>query len=809
MSADIGAAREDSGGRGNWAICCSGGGVRSAMYCLGGLQGLDQVGLLGKVRWIVGVSGGSYIAASRALVAQGLKQRQTDDRDAYAPGTAEEQKLRENIGPDIKMRLAGVLLIPFGGAVTFIIAIAPLYVVSHALGWLLRWQHVLTYSAGRASASVTALSWWLVPLIAADITIVLFVYWWAATNSSTDSDSTARARWVGRAAAITTVLVLAMLAAPPLISWLYNTTEVDVTFGQVYEVRTRLSPAVLAGLVALVTVVAWFSARQLGKVASQPGVAGKAPGLLVLVARWARGPLKDWLGMLPPWVAAATTAVLGAVLLLVTFATEVAALLVVVIGAYAVLLWTADGARAGFTGAQLFPVLIALGIVLSMRTLFDVNRIPVQGFYRSALARAYAITRESATATDPVRRRYLLGAAARTRLTDLKSDPQGQNLVIGATVLVNANREVSPTRSPSCLAFDPDNVTLRGRYGCEKNEVAAKTADYEHLMGTARFTLFDVVSVTGGFSPLMGALARGASRMLFTVTNLRSGVWLPHPDVVRRARAHLDSRPDDSWWTKSPLLLLLWYVGPHPFWHRNPDWRTKAENREARLWAHVLKLREDGKKRGAVWYRLLQPTLGILWAEAVGQASYRKTWIHVTDGAHYDDLGLVEALKRGAQNIVVLDASGDRSNTWFALGDAMALARVDAGIEIALDPTGMVRTSGDGRALDGDGGAPRLIDGQVIRPWAHGTFERTDHRPDQAQSQLGNIWVCKLGWWAEAPWDIRAYAMSDSGYPCGIRRHQTYNSKEFEAYRELGDLTIGHMSTHGRFPLDTKDASAS
>src|SRR5262250_842356 len=57
---------------GDWAICCSGGGIRSATYCLGGLQSLDQRGLLGKAKWIVGVSGGSYIAASRALVARHL-----------------------------------------------------------------------------------------------------------------------------------------------------------------------------------------------------------------------------------------------------------------------------------------------------------------------------------------------------------------------------------------------------------------------------------------------------------------------------------------------------------------------------------------------------------------------------------------------------------------------------------------------------------------------------------------------------------------------------------------------------------------
>jgi predicted acylesterase/phospholipase RssA len=56
-----------------WAICCSGGGIRSATYCLGALQSLLRNGLYGKARCIVGVSGGSYIAASLALVRHGLR----------------------------------------------------------------------------------------------------------------------------------------------------------------------------------------------------------------------------------------------------------------------------------------------------------------------------------------------------------------------------------------------------------------------------------------------------------------------------------------------------------------------------------------------------------------------------------------------------------------------------------------------------------------------------------------------------------------------------------------------------------------
>ena len=79
---------------GDWAICCSGGGIRSAACCLGALQSLDQGGLLETAKWIVGVSGGSYIASSRALVAHDLPPGTVPH--AYTPGTAEERNFRDN-----------------------------------------------------------------------------------------------------------------------------------------------------------------------------------------------------------------------------------------------------------------------------------------------------------------------------------------------------------------------------------------------------------------------------------------------------------------------------------------------------------------------------------------------------------------------------------------------------------------------------------------------------------------------------------------------------------------------------------------
>jgi hypothetical protein len=712
---------------------------------------------------------------------------------AYAPGTAEERNFRDNtryIAPNGATVLVGVLSLLLGAIVTFVIVAAPLYAFTHAWGWLLRWQGVLVPSGSRTmTAAATATAWWLPTVIAAGITLVLFAFWWLtlepplrpATGSRwwaslkpDDPDRSAnRATVVSWAALLTAGLALAMLAAPPLISWLTRSTG---SFGTVaralgFGVRPAWSVATVAGLVAAVAAIAKFCQAGIAKWnalngQANPAAAGQASPL-TKVAGWLRQKLLPWL--------ASAVIVLGAAVL--------------------ALLWISDGARSGFTADQLLQVIAALAVMIFGRVAVNVNRMSLHDVYRWRLANAFAVTRRAVQERNPLRARRLFAEAAATRLSQLRDDSgsaREPGLVICGTANINADREVPPGSGGFCISFDPEHVTLR-RETCAEGEddAQALTSDYEALVGQRRSTLFDISAISGAaVSPLMGSATRQAYRILLTAANIRLGVWLPHPALVREARKRIDDqakgihgKPDQAW-TRRPLLLLLWYVLPHLLWDRKAELNA---DREARLWAHVLDLRIHGKFTGELWYRLMQPTVGLLWSEAVGQLSYRATWIYMTDGGHYDNLGLVEALRLGARHIVVLDASGDQAGTWFTLGGSIALARSDAGVSISLDPTTMT-----------EGGAG-LKPGQVVHPWAYGTFSRTAGRPELPDD--GDIWACKLGWWTEAPWDVLAYAQDHPTYPCDSTLEQLYNAAEFEAYRQLGAAAVVAAAKECKPPL--------
>jgi hypothetical protein len=781
------ASRPELDGTEVWAVCCSGGGIRSASYCLGALQALEQAKFLDKAKLILGVSGGSYIAASRALVAHGLEpspdntsagDASTAGKPAYAPGTPEEQHLRDNaryIAPDAKTLLAGMLTLLFGVALTLVLVLTPLFAAAHAWGWVLRSRQVLSHTAASAantrtqqwSAALTAPTWWIWPVIAGAVTVGCFLWWWATLRPASDGQeqhSQVAVVLLGWATFITVVLTLAFFAVPGLVAWLSSshsgalrTVLDDLGFGS----GARWTPAAIGGFIGAVIAISQSARRTLTKygLLKTPEAAGAtapSPGPLGTAVSYLRGLVLPWL----------------------------ASVLIVLAFTVAGLRWVKDGAAAGFTAGQLWQVIGALALILIMRFVADANRISLHDFYRWRLTSAYSVTRDI-TKQDGKPAPFGTKDSPGVLLSELAGQQPG--LVMCTTANINAHREVPPGRGGLSFSFDAVHATLRGPGPTES--VQASTTDYEALVGRRRFTLFDVSAISGAaFSPLMGAATMQAYRILFTATDLRLGVWLPHPAVVHAAAQELQRQRDcgdrgESWW--HAIWLLLWYTIPHPA--RRHD-HEGAAAREARLWAYVLKLRRDPARSrqffGGLLYHGLQPTLGMLYAEAVGHTSYRDTWMCVTDGGHYDNLGLVEALHRapalGITHILVLDASGDKADTWFTLGGAIALARSDAGTEIDINPMTMIAAPG--------GATTTLGSGEVVCPWASGSFTRMT--PDGA-GRPNTIVVCKLGWWTGVPWDVRAYAAGHPAYPTDSTLDQLYDCAEFDAYRELGARSVG------------------
>jgi hypothetical protein len=287
-------------------------------------------------------------------------------------------------------------------------------------------------------------------------------------------------------------------------------------------------------------------------------------------------------------------------------------------------------------------------------------------------------------------------------------DPQREwpLLLVCAAANVSDPGATPPGRAVTSFTFSPQTIggPLIG---------GVPTSEYQQAVGDRirDVTLPAAVAVSGAaLSPSMGKLTRWPFRFLLTLANVRLGVWLPNP-------------------------------------------RRITECKEERERAVI----------GARW----RPGPTLLFCELIGLNRLRSRFLYVTDGGHYENLGLVELLRRGCLNVYCFDASGGRDTQ--ELGDAISLARSELQVEIDIDPDDLEPDAKTGIAKD------CVKVGEIHYP----------------TGETGNLVYVRsvLTEDAAVPHDVWSYHELDTEFPhnsTGDHGDQLYTDQRFEAYRALG-----------------------
>jgi hypothetical protein len=153
----------------------------------------------------------------------------------------------------------------------------------------------------------------------------------------------------------------------------------------------------------------------------------------------------------------------------------------------------------------------------------------------------------------------------------------------------------------------------------------------------------------------------------------------------------------------------------------------------------------------------------------------------VTDGGHYENLGLLELMRRRCTEIWCFDASGDEPESFTTLAQALAMARTDLDVDIT-DVRPVPLRDGDRRTPEP--GSRLLAD----RSWLVTDFAYVE--PDGTRTEGVLVYVkCRVT--ADAPWDVRSLYERDPQFPNHSTADQLYGEERFEAYRMLGD----HLAT--------------
>jgi hypothetical protein len=159
--------------------------------------------------------------------------------------------------------------------------------------------------------------------------------------------------------------------------------------------------------------------------------------------------------------------------------------------------------------------------------------------------------------------------------------------------------------------------------------------------------------------------------------------------------------------------------------------------------------------------------------------------LQVTDGGHYENLGIVELLRRRCRTIYCVDGGGDSPPTAQGLAQAIALAESELGVTISLDDP-FIAEPGSGALPNATPSLTSLqavlarspvITGRITYPQASGLT--TPHN-------TGRLIVGRALLWSELPYWLLSYALWSPVFPHDSTGDQFFGDDEFTAYLQLG-----------------------
>lgn len=800
-------------------ITCSGGGIRSTSFCLGGLQVLADRGIYDEARYVVGVSGGGYIAAAMHIV-RGRAGFERLEPPAFADSSPEEAWLRRNtrfLLESARVAALGGMSLLYGIAVNLFLVTGVMVFAAWWLGWFFAASGGLTaWNTPHASAAHYDGAWrwitWtaLLPLAA----MVTFMVADAADRLFRVPGQ------LRRGARVLCVLMLVLGAGAILVlfvvPWLLVTAHNYAAGSGSAMARLITAAGLIPGDVCDELV---SSGQEACGSSGGPSVAGASLvsfatifAAVVAVLRSARRFLPDAAG--PNADAGAVRRLLDrAVLRLLPWA----ALVVIVLAVATLLLrWTtalvADPTLLGHWG---WFYLVGAGFFV-LRISTDANRTSLHYFYRERLSQAFVLER-TPRGIRPV------DYSEQLRFSDFRPPPDdGPELIACASANVSDNEVVPADRNCVPFNFGHQTTGLAGDLFPTEARTESRLFEFhaDHAYRVA--TIPAAMAISGAaFSPLAGRFTRRMApyRVVMALANARLGVWLPNPlwiedarvfrrlvklrlgtevqrylaelgDAVASADIQLDRlSPRDLVWLRSleldPLARVVVHSVPFPAGKPVPDLVSATRRRTRYVWH---------KRARALLYR---PGAFRLAKEAFGKTSVYDRFLYVTDGGHYDNLGLVEALRHRPQKIYVLDASSDPEDSFSTLGQAIATARMDLGCELDLDPRRLRRKNDKPPLVSYDTGKVRYPDGEEAE-----------------------LYYVKAIVTRKLPWDVEAYAKEHATFPRTSTTNQLYGEFDLEAYRVLGregtrallDAPArklrGSAKTNGRPPAPTPATSS-
>ena len=388
-------------------------------------------------------------------------------------------------------------------------------------------------------------------------------------------------------------------------------------------------------------------------------------------------------------------------------------------------------------------LIILLAVLLLVQWRINGNRFSLHAIYRNRVARAFLGTARSRRDPD----RYTNFDPDDT--IPLKDCGQGEyngarrlfpliNMTLNLTHHNNTawseRQAASFTATPLTCGSTALKLRLKNTSDMAGGGVFVRTEDYagqEHspLFENTRqpanlgMSLASAMTLSGAaISPNWGYNSSKVMAFPMTLFNMRLGAWLPNPAVVDSARALRVAMPPTGFRT----------------------WR----------------------------------------GDLFGVSTATQSGIYLSDGGHFENLGLYEVLRRHCRTIVVVDAGHDPEAEFADLGNALRKAAIDLHAEVTMTlPTKATARAGAGTASPVADTSPGCAFGKV--KYLDGTE--------------GLILYISPSWQTGLPADIYAYGEKNPDFPHEKTLDQWFSESQFESYRNLGFHQASTLTKEKRF----------
>ncbi len=196
-----------------------------------------------------------------------------------------------------------------------------------------------------------------------------------------------------------------------------------------------------------------------------------------------------------------------------------------------------------------------------------------------------------------------------------------------------------------------------------------------------------------------------------------------------------------------------------------------------RLGYWVLNPRKIGKIIRDPNYLFPGLTKGV-FGHGLDENSY---FIELSDGGHFENLGLYELIRRKTQLIIVSDGGADPNYTFDDLANAVERVRVDFGVKIRFRDCSKCSLRG---VMPGSAGTDYFKDRYKIARRGFAIADVNYVRKDPTKD--GVLIYIKPTMIEGLPEDIYSYKSAHETFPDQPTTDQFFDEAQFEAYRELG-----------------------